>query len=120
MAALTHLAAEPGHAVPAPAADDPLGWWEDKQVAVAVRANTIRGWVATSRSHPIRRSDDVGTMTIVLLIVNQTLASRYPAEVTVAVRVGGPHGDPDHVLGLWDERDVYDVRRPRALRHRRD
>ena len=61
----------------------------------------------------------MGTMTIVLLIVNPTLAVRYPAEVTVVVRVGGPHGDPDHVQGLLDESDVYDVRRPPTWRQAR-
>lgn len=90
---------------------DPLIWWQDKQVAVIVGTNVVRGWVLTASSHPSAdEASPIGHLTIVLFIGSETLAREYPSEVTVVVHSGGQHGRPHRVLGLWNEEDLTDVR----------
>jgi hypothetical protein len=95
--------------------DDTFAWWEDKQVAVMVKGDVVRGWVLTCRHVADPRELDVGQMTIVLLITDPVRAAAYPATLVIDVLDDGGHGRPLNVLGLWAEDDPADVHstRPR-------
>jgi hypothetical protein len=90
-------------------------WWQDKQVALKVGPDTVRGWVM--RVDPQRNpspAGPIGYITIVLFIADPNAVERYPSEVTVPLYRGGTHGRPDGVVGLWPEADVSDKRLPRT------
>ena len=95
------------------AAGDPFAWWEDKQVAVMVKGDLVRGWVLTARhvDYP-GTATSVGQMTIVLLICDPAVAAAYPDTVVTGVLDDGGHGRPRNVRGMWDEADLCDVHTP--------
>lgn len=89
--------------------EDAFAWWEDKQVAVSVRGDIVRGWVLSCGHVPDQGRSDVGRMTIVLLITDPVLAASYPTTVVVGVLDDGGHGRARNVRGLWPEADLDDV-----------
>ena len=96
---------------------DAFSWWEDKQVAVAVHGDLVRGWVLSCRHVTAPAAGHtLGQMAIVLFISDPVLRASYPETVVVDVLDDGGHGRPRNVPGLWPEDDVADVHSIRAIK----
>ena len=96
-------------------AGDAFAWWEDKQVAVEVNGDLVRGWVLACRHLPEPTAGRVaGQMSIVLFISDPAVAAGYPVTVVVGVLDDGGHGRPRTLRGLWAEEDLTDVHSTRS------
>ena len=96
---------------------DAFAWWEDKQVAVVVDGDLVRGWVLTCRHVADPAAGlALGQMTIVVLIGDPVLRASYPETVVVDVLDDCGHGRPRNVPGLWPEDDVADVHPIRPIK----
>ena len=103
-----------------PPDDDPLRWWEDRQVEVTFPdGRKCRSWVLQSSSWPEPADGDqyvprrdIGRMIVIPLPEPDELA--YPKEYTAPIDAGGDHGRPRGVRLLRDDEVNGGLAGPRA------